>query len=211
MDLIEHQALIPSGTHVLTAVYGDDLKLMAEFFTEPVQQMAESKAAGRPIFKDVPHIRIRYPGDPTRETIRPVRTDPNRSRPYPPDPERFPRQWAAFQARQVQPLEGTPLEQWPPLSRSQVLELKAVHVHTVEQLAGVPDSAMHNLGMGGRSLRAQAQAWLADAKDGAATAALAAENEQLKERLAALEARFDQASAEKKPAARKKENLDAQA
>lgn len=210
MDIIEHQGLVQAGPHVLTAVYGDDAKLRVEFFNEAVQQAAESAAAGRPIFKDVPFIRIRFPGDPTRETTRPVRFEPAKSHPYPPDNVRFARQWMAFQAKQEQPLEGTPLEQWPPLSRAQVLELKAVHVHTVEHLAGVPDSSLHNLGMGGRDLRARAQAWLKDATAGAAAGALAVENAELKDRLAQLEAQMAELASGQAPAKRKaKEKMDA--
>ena len=45
---------------------------------------------------------------------------------------------------------GLPLQEWAPLSRSQVLELKANHIHTVEQLSEIPDSGLEKLGMGAR-------------------------------------------------------------
>lgn len=196
------EAQVHKTGNQLHVTHGDDRALFVEFETEAVHQGAESEKQGRPIYKDVAFIRIMMPGDRTREVYRPVRTDPAKSAPYPPDPDRFPRQWAAFQAKQEQVQEGTPVTEWAPLTKSRALELKALHIHTVEQLAAIPDNTLHSLGMGGRDLRGQAIAWLAQAKDGAATTALAAENQHLKDEMAALKLQFAELAAAqaKKPA-----------
>lgn len=201
---------VPNGITAYAVSHGDDRKLFVEFDSEPVHQVAESNAAGRPIFKDVPHIRIRFPGDNTREIYRPVKLDPDQSRPFPPDPERFPRQWAAFQAQEHQAQDGSPIEEWAAVSRSQARELKAVNIHTVEQLAGVIDSALQGLGMGGRDLRAKAQAWLAQAADAAAGAALATENVRLRNEMDAMKAQIAELAAAQGGKAKAKEKSNAE-
>ncbi|WP_253724687.1 chromosome partitioning protein ParA [Burkholderia multivorans] len=156
--------------------HGDDSGLFVEFSLEPIHQEAESEKQGRPIYLDVPHIRIHFAGDRTKMIFRPVKMkdDPQ----GPSDPRRFPRQWAAFEEQRSQVQEGTPLEQWPPVSRSEVLSLKAMHIHTVEQMAAVSDSNLSWLGA--RELREKAIAWLKNADGGKEVVRLTAENEQLR-------------------------------
>ncbi|UJH75049.1 chromosome partitioning protein ParA (plasmid) [Burkholderia cenocepacia] len=181
--------------------HGDDSGLFVEFSLEPIHQEAESEKQGRPIYKDVAHIRIHFAGDRTKMIFRPVKMEDDQQGPS--DPRRFPRQWAAFQEQRSQVQEGTPLEQWPPLSRSEVMSMKAMHIHTVEQLAAMADSNLSWLGA--RELREKAIAWLKNAEGGKEVVRLTAENEQLRadldaqreqtkelaERLDALSARMD--------------------
>lgn len=185
MDLAEFAPATVSGRGgQLTVSHGGDESLIVTFYMESVLQGHESERAGRPIYKDVPFIWIRFPGDRTREVRRKV--DMVGKNGATPDPVRFPRQWAAFERQQVQVQEGTPIEQWGPISKSHALTLKGVNVHTVENLAAVPDSALHNLGHGARELRDKAIAWLKAASDSAETTRLAAENQHLKDELTAL-------------------------
>ncbi|MDN7897199.1 chromosome partitioning protein ParA [Burkholderia cepacia] len=181
--------------------HGDDSGLFVEFSLEPIHQEAESEKQGRPIYKDVAHIRIHFAGDRTKMIFRPVKMQDDQQGPS--DPRRFPRQWAAFQEQRSQVQEGTPLEQWPPLSRSEVMSMKAMHIHTVEQLAAMADSNLSWLGA--RELREKAIAWLKNAEGGKEVVRLTAENEQLRadldaqreqtkelaERLDVLSARMD--------------------
>ncbi|MCW3678219.1 chromosome partitioning protein ParA [Burkholderia cenocepacia] len=194
--------------------HGDDSGLFVEFSLEPIHQEAESEKQGRPIYKDVAHIRIHFAGDRTKMIFRPVKMQDDQQGPS--DPRRFPRQWAAFQEQRSQVQEGTPLEHWPPLSRSEVLSMKAMHIHTVEQLAAMADSNLSWLGA--RELREKAIAWLKNAEDGKEVVRLTAENEQLRadldvqreqtrelaERLDVLTARIDGAASDPAPAARGK-------
>lgn len=181
--------------------HGDDSGLFVEFSLEPIHQEAESEKQGRPIYKDVAHIRIHFAGDRTKMIFRPVKMEDDQQGPS--DPRRFPRQWAAFQEQRSQVQEGTPLEHWPPLSRSEVMSMKAMHIHTVEQLAAMADSNLSWLGA--RELREKAIAWLKNAEGGKEVVRLTAENEQLRadldaqreqtkelaDRLDALSARMD--------------------
>lgn len=177
MDFAAPQSLVPSGSHVFTALHGSDKGMVAEFYMEAVEQPFLSEQEGRPIYKQVPYIRLFAPGSKS-DIVRPVRLTEGGG--VPPDNMRFPAQWAAFQSQQEQPQDGTPLAQWPMINKAQMLELKAGRIHTVEQLSAIPDSALQTIGMGARSLRDKALAWLSQAGDGAEVSKLIAENASLK-------------------------------
>lgn len=156
------QARIVEQGNSLYVTHGDDSRLYVEFTNEAIHQAFLSEEAGRPIFKDVAHIHIHFPGDRTKQIFRPVKFDDDNQGPA--DPRRFPKQWAAFQAQAEQVQEGTPIEQWGPLTKSQAMEFKSMHIHTVEQLAGISDSNLSWLGA--RELREKASAWLKQADGG---------------------------------------------
>jgi hypothetical protein len=165
------QARIVEQGNSLHVTHGDDSRLYVEFTMEAIHQTAKSEEEGRPIFKDVPHVRIHFPGDRTKQIFRPVKFDDDHQGPA--DPRRFPQQWRAFEAQQEQVQTGTPIEQWGPLTKSQAMEFKAMHIHTVEQLAGIADSNLTWLGA--RDLRDKAVAWLAQAESGKESVRLTAE------------------------------------
>jgi hypothetical protein len=78
--------------------------------------------------------------------------------------------------------EGTPLEQWPQLTVSQVHEFKAMNVFSVEQLAGMSDANAQRF-MGGNELRRKAATFLKVSKDTAEAQRLATVNAELEARL----------------------------
>lgn len=166
------------GVHLMR--HGDDAGLFVEFYTKSIKMEFESEKENRYIGKDVPFIKILYPGDRTKSTDRPAKLAylDGEDRNIPLDNKRFPHQWEAFSNQQEQVQSGTPLEEWSILSKSEVLELKSVNIHTVDQLAAVPDSAMTWLGS--RELVKKAKAFLAQAKDGGELARLVSENLSLK-------------------------------
>lgn len=206
MDLAEWATPTVQGRgNQLTVSHGGDEGLVVAFYMESVLQGKASEDAGRPVYKDVPYLHIRFPGDRTREIRRKVDLTGKNGIP---DPERFPRQWAAFQRQQVQVQEGTPIEEWGPISKSHALTLKGVNVHTVENLAAVPDSALHALGHGARDLRDKAIAWLKAAQDSAETTKLAAENQHLKDEIELLKAQVAELAKRKPGRPRKEESED---
>jgi hypothetical protein len=178
-----------SGTR-LTVTHGGDENLLVSFYSEPVLQTHESEQQGRPIYKDTPFVWIRFPGDRTRE-VRRKATGEYR--------QRFARQWADYERQTISVPDGTPLEEWGPLSKSQALMFKGVHVHTVEQLASVPDSSLQNLGHGGRTLRDKAIAWLKTSKDSSETMRLAAENQSLRDDIELLKQQMAEFGSKRKP------------
>lgn len=177
---------VTQSGQALHVEHGNDSNLYVEFRMESVLQEFESKKEGRPIFKDVPYLKIITPGDKTKVVDRPVRDD---------DKYRFPRQWDAFSNQEKQVADGTPITEWPPLTRSEAMEFKALNIHTVEQLATLPDSSLSWLG--GMARRKQAQAYLAASKDTAFATKMNAEldkrdadNAALKAQLADLTSRM---------------------
>src|SRR6185437_7494034 len=105
----------------------------------------------------------------------------------------WPEQYARFKAGQEISADGTPLEQWPILGRSQVLELKAMNLMTVEHVRDMPDTTCQRF-MGGMRLRALAKAYLDDAAAGAALAKATADNDKKDARISELEHKVNELS-----------------
>lgn len=86
-------------------------------------------------------------------------------------------------------LGGTPLKEWPRVTQGLVATLAAQGIHTVEQVSAIPDANLNVLGaMGGRELRDQAIAFLAQSKEGADTSKLVAQVASLTETVQRLQA-----------------------
>lgn len=167
---------------VTTVNHGSDAGLYVEFRMDALQDHAKSTEEGRPIFTDTPFITIMFPGDKTKKIDRPVKLKDDIDGPS--DPRRFPRQWEQFKAQEEQSSEGLPIQQWSVLTKGQALELKAMGIHTVEQMAELPDSALTWLGA--RALREQAINWISKAGAHKVEAKLTAENTRLKDQIDAL-------------------------
>lgn len=108
-----------------------DKSLLVKFFTKAVKDEAQSNTEGRPVFRDKTYIEIRMPGNRSDVVSRPATQR---------DIDRFPDHHEAFQKRTEDPMEGTPLAEWPQITRTQVEELAFFNVKTVEQLAQVSDA-----------------------------------------------------------------------
>lgn len=128
--------------------------LFVRFVLHPKIDQKATKEQGRPIYKDVPYVDVRIPGDRTSHIFRPAGDI---------DRQRWPKHWQAFLDKKEQPQEGTPLEHWPLITRAMVEELKYFNVRTVEQLAYMNDTSIQNF-MGIRVWVDRARAFLAVAK-----------------------------------------------
>lgn len=165
------------------------------FYSKPKLNKARTAEAGRPIFDDVEMCEVILddrnfnPHFPAHETTitydKQAQMDDTRTW-----AERFPEAYRAFKMRHEAGETGTPLSEWPVVTRAKASELNALGVTTVEQLAAMPESTLRVLGAEGRQLAAQAQAYMQTAQEAAPMNRLALENEDLKARLAALEARL---------------------
>ena len=139
-----------------------DAALVVEFYYKAIQDIFKTSKAGRPVFSDVIYIKIDVPGVKDMQVDRPARSD---------DQKRFPRQYQHFvnktqgDSREI----GTPLTEWPILTRSQAEEFRALKFYTIESIANASDLNINSLGMmGGMSpfmLREKARAFLQSAKD----------------------------------------------
>ena len=133
--------------------------LSVQFYMHPLQDAAQTLAKGRPIFKETEYVRIMVPGDKASVVERPVRLGFFETA----DDQRFAAEYARFKQNKNQEVTGTPLSEWPPLTRSQVKEMEYFNVRTVEQLAEMSDTHMQKF-MGLQSIRDLARRFMQHAE-----------------------------------------------
>ena len=158
-----------------------DETLLVKFYLKTIQDKAASEEAGRPIYKEREYIDIRIPGTRGAGAARPASLR---------DKKRFERHYQAFKQRIELPLEGTPLSEWPMVSRSLSEELAFVGVKTVEQMANMADGNASQM-MGGQNLKAKAIEWLARASAEVSAGHLETELKQRDAQIAELSAKLE--------------------
>jgi hypothetical protein len=131
-----------------------DKNLAVRFYMHPLQNKEKSAEAKRPIFEDTEFVEIRVRGDRNFNVQRPAHDG---------DRERFRAAYRAFKDGDEQAQQGTPLAEWPSMTRSMVEELKFLGFFTVEQLANASDSVCAKYA-GLQSLKSKANAWIEHAK-----------------------------------------------
>jgi hypothetical protein len=163
------------------AAQAGDENLLVRFFLHPKRDHDKSEEEGRPMFKEVEYIEIITPGNKDNIISRPASEI---------DRKRFPRHYAAYKARTSQVVvEGTPLEEWPGITRSLVEELRFANILTVEQLIAVSDADAQKF-RGFHAIKDKARKFLETAKgQNSELDALKAQNADLLARLERLEAR----------------------
>jgi hypothetical protein len=172
-----------------------DKGLLVKFYVKARQDKKASAKAGRPVFDDVDYISIMVPGIRAGGVARPASAR---------DIARFPEHYKAFKDRtaEVGSNMGTPLAEWPLVTRGQVEEMAFLRIKTVEQLAAVSDANSANI-MGFHTLKAKALVWIETAEAGKAAADLQAELDKRDVQIAELTAAVEKLTAAK-PAVRKK-------
>jgi len=160
--------MVQEQTHKL------DSALHVQFYKHAELNSFQTQKEGRKIFEEHVYVRILMPANRLNIIERRATEE---------DRKRFRRQFVAFVEKGESLQLGTPLDQVPSISASQVLELKALKIDTVEQLAGMPDATVQLLGTGGQELKQRAVKFL----DRSANAeVLSAEVKALREELAQL-------------------------
>jgi hypothetical protein len=166
--IMEREVSLPEGVPPVAVSFG----------LYPMQDEAKTAEAGHPVFVDREFVKIAVPGDKHSLLFQPATAKHK---------ERFPRAWEAYQKRATTPLEGTPLEQWPLISRGLALTLRAIHIHTVEALAAIHDGNLQSIGFNAREWREKAKAYIAQAKDTAVAQKLATDNQKQADIIADLQ------------------------
>lgn len=154
-----------------------------QFENRPIEDRAASLAAGYRVMRDVPFIIIVPHGSEGKTRIenryedwlKKVRGRGGEQRAAGAGADtpamveaRFPQIWldriqAAFEAwkkGEELEIEGTPLRNWPVISKAQLGNCEGIHIRSVEELAGATDDTVARLGMGGMQLRQRARDWL---------------------------------------------------
>jgi hypothetical protein len=201
-------------------IQGADSRLAVQFYKKAIKQEDESNEAGRPIFKEFDFVKIMVPGDNLTE-IDTYARDSHKAR--------FPKQWAHYQNKTAghEDMVGTPVEQWPQVTRAQAEELRGLKFPTVESIAFSSDQQLQRIGMAAgmspHNFREKAKAFLNLANDSAEVAqreaelqALRQENDKIKAETEAKLAQMQEqmsailaAVAEKTPKTRKPKVVEA--
>jgi hypothetical protein len=156
--------------------FGNDSRLFVEFYARPVIDPVESTKEGRPVHVQVDYIRIQQPGE--RDRIdRPAHNG---------DRARFRNHYAAYQEGRQNIPDGTQLSVLFPNNPEIVENLKVDKIFTVEQLAGLTDTQIQNIGMGARAWQQKAAEFLMVAFEGKGMHAVTKQLEQLTSQIAAL-------------------------
>ena len=148
-----------------------DSQLLVKFFLKEREDKEASQQEGRPIFKEREYVEIRVPGKRDALACRPATEA---------DKQRFPRHYQMFKDRVEPPQDGTPLAEWPQISRSMAEELSFLRVKTVEQLVNMSDNDAGRI-RGGMGLKEKAKAFLKHSDQ----TKLISEKQELEARLAA--------------------------
>lgn len=183
------------------------------FYTAAVEDPIETKKQGRPIFRDDEFVEVKFAGDRQRIHVAPAHEAFRR--------DKVTNEWITY-AQEYAPLykrfkeglteetRGTPLSELPFLTEAKRSELKALNIKSAEALASLDGAPLKMLGMGGRDLKNQAQAYLDKANGSADAVRLTAENDALRRRLDDMQAQMqDLISAQKSPAKPSKAKKDA--
>jgi hypothetical protein len=151
----------------------------------------QSEQQGRPVFDDVTYVEVITPGSrgstPVFEVKRFLEADKERKDPllgshY----EQFKEFVEDFEKGEEadKTLVGTPLKEWPEISRTLAAALRAANIYSVDALAELPDEKLSSVGPDGRTWRTKAQAFLAAAKDSSVATMYAAQVEDMRIALA---------------------------
>lgn len=160
--------------------------MVITFRNHVIPDEVASKAQGRPIFRDMEVCDIRLAGQRALYTFPATETEPNATRAAGHEisyAEVYSEQYKAFKSGESQPAGGTPLSEAPFLTEGKRRELKALGVHTVETLAAIDGTPLKHLGVGGREMKTQAQAYLANAAGAADVTGMAATIASLQQQL----------------------------
>jgi len=171
-------------------------EVVAVFKIHSRENRRETLKAGRPIFNDIEVVEMRIPGDRERVIIQPAHHVWRYQQGQPLTfAMRFADQYRRFREGGQQLHSGTPLSQMPDIPQRKVLELKALSVFTVEQMANIEGQPLKALGMGAVELKRKAQEFLDRASGAGSAARLTQENADMRKQLEALQAQVSSLAA----------------
>lgn len=170
------------------------------FEYRPVENRTETIEAGHIVYDDVLFAIVTPAG--TRDQVEKPAEDWLNSVREGVQQERIPAEWLDSYTKALQRFRdsnentefGTSIKEWPAATPAQIKTCLAANILSIEDLAAATEEAVSRIGMGGRALKAKAQAWL----DSSATTGIAAEelnalrqkNEELEARDKEREAQF---------------------
>jgi uncharacterized coiled-coil protein SlyX len=166
-----------------------DSKLLVKFYYRTVPDAGKSEEQGRAVFKEQEYVSVRVPGRGRSGAVRPATAR---------DKKRFERHYVAFKQRVELPETGTPLSEWPVVSRSLSETLAFMGIKTVEHLANIDDNIASGI-MGGNTLKRKANEWLERAKQDVSVDQLTDELAKRDTLIANMQEQLDMLTSEHKP------------
>lgn len=127
----------------------EGFKVPIEFVTRSVQDTRASTEQNRPVYIEKTFIKhyisklSTHLAEATEE-----------------DYLRYPRQYAAFKANKKQREEGIAIGMLPAITQTEIDNLEACRIYTIERLAAAPENVLHQIGAGARALQQKAIAYL---------------------------------------------------
>lgn len=167
------------------------------FETRVVEDRQASTEAGRFVGKDVNYAIVTPSG--SKDRIEKVAEDWLAGLEEGVRQDRIPGEWLEAYHRKYKswcetreiPEDGTSIMSWPAVSPAQVKAILDANVRTVEDLAAANESTLAAIGMGARSLKEKAQAWLDSATS---TGKTAEELDELRKTVAGLTKQLETAT-----------------
>lgn len=151
---------------------------LLRFYTEAVELPGKSAEEGRPVYEDRDFVGITNPG--SRDEVVRLAKDKAKQDEYV--------AWAyrRWLTTKEQPIDGTPIETVPFVSKAVAMELKGLNIHTLEALATVSDNVVGRM-MGLTDLKKKAGIYIEAAKDTAILSKLTHELEARDRKIADME------------------------
>lgn len=169
------------------------------FEYRPVENRTKTIEAGHTVYDDVIFAIVTPAG--TRDQVEKVADDWINSVREGVQQERIPSQWLEQYSDALKRFKdsnentefGTSLKEWPGATPAQIRTCLAANILSIEDLAAATEEAVTRIGMGGRALKAKAQAWLDASRD---TGVAAEELVALRQKNKELEARDEEREAQ---------------
>ena len=177
-------AELKQGSYTRTGGAPERDPIIPRFHLAEIEDMAATAREGRPIFRTEERVEMIMPG--IANLMKPVHRVTDEYR------QRWPEQYERFRKGQEMSHSGTPIEQWNILKRAMVLELKALEIHTIEDCAGLSDTACQRIPRIGYTLRDRAKAYLDDAERMRQVTELQAIKDANDQKIADLTAKLEQ-------------------
>jgi hypothetical protein len=153
----------------------------ARFFMHTTPNAAKSAKEGRPIYDEYEAVELRFAANKQTVHVAPAHEVFKTERNFATGEVTpltyamaYNEQYKKFKEGISQDQSGTPLSELPFLTQAKRLELKALNIHSAETLARLDGQPLKRLGMGGRELQKQAQAYLDNAAGSVDVVAMAA-------------------------------------
>lgn len=170
------------------ASFTKETQVVPFFYVGTFENPTKSKEAGRPIFDEMEMVEVRLAGERNFNPHFPAHSmwvrENGEEITY---AMRWSDEYSQFKSVGTQTAAGTPLEELVFLSAARRSELKALKIYTAEALTGLEGHNLKVLAGEGYKLKEQAQAYLDKAAAFAPDTSYAAENAELKARMALLE------------------------